>query len=282
MLRWKGTAYPAHERYQSAASNIQAVVRRKKQQANVSNLKLSKPVATLVEKRIDKANPSGHAAYHLRRYQFTNLISDAPTSRLWSVIPEIATGTLRSDRLGATARCKSLVIKGKIDIPADDNVVLGNDDRAEIYVRLMVLSVKRDQLLSEIVTEWNTFYDPVFFKNNASPTAPTGKYVDMVSKINRELFTVHSDKVIKLQRNLGYFPDPTSTSGAATQRPASRDFSISMKMKNKILKYNTPSTTLPSNFQPFCCALFSFGNGANPSTSAVPFVEYMSHMTYKP
>lgn len=103
----------------------------------------------------------------------------------------------------------------------------------------------------------------------------------MLSDVNREAFIVHHDKVMKLDRRLGYFPDPTSTSGAATQRPVSREFNITMKVKNKILKYWDPAEVQPSNFQPFVCCLFAYGNGASPSTSAVPFIEYMSKVSFK-
>ncbi len=276
ITRW---AVPGSHR---RSSYYGGVVERRRKHTSARRLKLAQPVRKLVDRRIALQTETQHAAYHLRRNQFANLISADPPNRIYSVIPPIATGTLRDDRHGATLKCKSLYIKGRIDVPADDNPPLGNDDRAQIYVRMFVLSVKRDQLLSEVVNDWPTFYDPVFFKDNAQPTAPTGRYVDMLSNVNRELFTVHSDKVMKLDRSLGYFPDATSTSGAATQRPISREFSITMKVKNKILKYNTPSTVLPSNFQPFVVCLFAYGNGAAPSSSKVPFIEYQTKMSFKP
>jgi hypothetical protein len=267
--------------YYRRNSYLGGVVQRRQKKVTASRFKLAQPVRKLVDRRIALQTETQHAAYHLRRNQFANLITADPANRIYSVIPPIATGTLRDDRHGATLKCKSLFIRGRIDIPADDNPPIGNDDRAQIYVRMFVLSVKRDQLLTEVITDWPTFYDPVFFKDNAQPTAPTGRYVDMLSAVNRELFTVHSDKVMKLDRNYGYFPDPTSTSGAAAQRPVSKEFRITMKVKNKMLKYNTPSTVLPSNFQPFVVCLFAYGNGAAPSSSKVPFIEYQSKMSFK-
>ena len=83
----------------SAATRIQAVVRRKQTQKSYKGLKLAKPVATLVQRRIDRSNPSKHITFHLRRYQFTNLISDAPLLRLHTVIPSIALGVERHDRI---------------------------------------------------------------------------------------------------------------------------------------------------------------------------------------
>ncbi len=268
-------------RRHTAATSIQAVVRRKKQQTNYKKLKLAKPVDTLVQKKIDKGNPSKYMTYHQRRYQFSNRIADAPLLRLHTVIPDIALGVERNDRQGAKVKLNSINIKGRIDVPADDNPILGNDDRAQIYVRLFVLSSKQNPVLNNVSIDWNTIYNNKFFKNNANGTAPTGEYLDMLSDVNRELFTVHYDKVMKLDRNLGYFPDPTSTSGSAPQKPASKEFNINLKVKNKILNYATPNTTSPTNFQPFVCCMFAYGNGAAPSTSAVPFIEYLSKLSFK-
>lgn len=277
LLGGSKTAWKRH----NSATRIQSVVRRKKQQRNYSNLKLAKPVDTLVQKKIDKGNPSKFIAYHQRRYQFSNLISDAPLLRLHTVIPDIALGVERHDRIGAKIKLNTINIKGRIDIPANDNPPLGNDDRAQIYVRLMVLSLKQVTPIADVIANWNIRYDPKFFKDNADGTAPTGKYKDMLSSINREVFTVHHDKVMKLSRQYPFFPDPTSTSGATTQITASKDFNINLKVKNKTLNYAVPSSVQPTNFEPFVCCLFSYGNGSNPSTSAVPFIEYLSKLSFK-
>lgn len=275
-----GGSKVAYRKY-TAASKLQAVVRRKKAQRSYKNLKLAKPVDTLVQKKIDQGNPSKYASFHQRRYQFSNLISDAPLLRLHTIIPDIALGTERNDRIGPKVKLNNINIKGRIDIPADDNPILGNDDRAQIYVRMFVLSVKQLKPLNDVVTDWNTKFDPKFFKDNANATAPTGEYKDMLSSVNRELFTVHYDKVMKLNRHYPFFPDPTSTSGASNQIPTSREFNINMKVKNKILNYPTPTIVQNSNFQPFVCCLFAYGNGANPSTSEVPYIEYLTKVSFK-
>lgn len=265
----------------TAASKLQAVVRRKKAQKSYKNLKLAKPVDTLVQKKIDQGNPSKYASFHQRRYQFTNLISDAPLLRLHTIIPDIALGTERNDRIGPKIKLNNINIKGRIDVPADDNPLIGNDDRAQIYVRMFVLSVKQNKVITNIVPDWNAVYNDKFFKDNANPTAPTGQYKDMLSSVNREVFTVHYDRVMKLNRHYPFFPDPTSTSGASNQVPTSKEFNINLKCKNKILNFPQPSIVQNSDYQPFVCCLFAYGNGANPSTSAVPFIEYLTKVSFK-
>ncbi len=273
--------FPGPKGRTAAATRIQAVVRRKQKRVSYKNLKLAKPVATLVQRRIDKSNASKFITFHQRRYQFSNRISDNPLLRIHNIIPDIALGVERNDRQGAKVKLNSINIKGRIDVPADDNPILGNDDRAQIYVRMFVLSSKQNPVLNQVAIDWNNIYNNKFFKNNANGTAPTGDYLDMLSDVNRELFTVHYDRVMKLDRNYPFFPDPTSTSGATQQKPVSKEFSINLKVKNKVLNYATPNTTSPTNFQPFVCCMFAYGNGAAPSTSEVPFIEYLSKLSFK-
>lgn len=275
---------PRYNFKRSSVPKIPVIVRKNNRYKKTiwRNLKLAKPVATLVQRKIDADCKSKHITYHQRRYQFSNLISDAPLLRLHTVIPDIAQGVERNDRVGACLKLNSINIKGRIDIPADENPILGNDDRAQIYVRMFVLSVKNStDLPFTIINDWNTNYDPKFFKDNSNPTAPTGDYKDMLSDVNRDVFTVHYDKVMKLDRNYPFFPDPTSTSGASMQRPISKEFNFNLKCKNRLLRYSQPTSVQPQNYRPFVCCLFAYGNGANPSSVEVPYIEYMSKLSFK-
>lgn len=277
-------SYAKKGTYRRSSSYLGGVVQRRAKKVATKRLKLAKPVRRLVDRRIGLQIPTKVMTFHQRRDQFSNLINDSPITRLMTIVPDVAHGDQRNDREGTKTRLTGLTIRGKLDIPADDNPALpigANGDRAEIYVRMFVLSTKFSKSLSDVIADWSGTYDPAFFKNNASTSAPTGKYIDMLSSVNRELFTVHYDKVVKLSRYYGYFPDPSSTSGAASQRPASRDFFIKMRVKNKVLYYNNPNSVRPNNFQPFVCCLFAYANGSNPTAAEVPFIEYQSRMTFK-
>lgn len=274
------TAWRRH----SAATSMQAVVRRRQKQKSYKNLKLAKPLDVLVERKIDKDQESHQQAYWQRRYQFTNRIVDDIPNRIQQVIPDVVVASSRADREGASLRVTRLNIKGKIDIPADDNPLIGNDDRASIWVRMFVLSSKRFNNIEDVRSNWNTGanLNALFFKTAQSGQTPTGSYIDMLRPVNTAAFTTHYDKTFKLDRNYGYFPDPTSTSGAAPQKPTTHTFSINMKCKNKNLKYNVSSSLQPNNWQPFVCCMFAYNNGAVPSISAVPYIEYLSTMSFKP
>lgn len=267
----------------------QTVVVAKKHRKTYKNVKLAKPVDVLVQRKIDKDQESHQETYWQRRYQFTNLIVDDIPNRIQQVIPDVVVASSRADREGAQIKLTRLNIKGKLDIPADDNPLTvppldPNGDRANIYIRMFVLSSKRFNNIDDVRSNWNTGanLNAIFFKGAQLGQPPTGKYVDMLREVNTSCFTTHYDKVLRLDRNYGYFPDPTSTSGAAPQKPTTKEFNISMKIKNKLLKYNVSSSQQPNNWQPFVCCMFAYGNGAIPSTSRVPYIEYLSTMTFKP
>lgn len=263
------------------SANRATVVTRRRQKVGLNRLKLNPTVAKLVDRRIDKDNESHHQGYWWRRTQFTNKISDDPANRIITIIPNVPTGATRADRLGAQIKLTRLSIKGKIDIPADDNPIVGNGDRAQIYVRLMVLSSKKFREIQEVRSNWNagSSLNDSFFKVSDVGQAPTGQYVDMLRPINSEAFTTHYDRVIKMNRN-AFTGDIAE--GYAPQRPVSKDFKINLKVKNKLLKYDDNTSVQPDNFQPFVCALFAYSNGSIPTLSAVPFMEYLTAMSFKP
>jgi len=276
--------FPGYKGRYSAATRIQSVVRRRQARPKLAKLKLNPTVAKLVDRRINKKNESHCDGYWWRRYQFTNKIADDPANRINNVLPNIPIGAARGDRAGSSVMLTHCSIKGKIDIPADDNPLVGNDDRAQIFVRLMVLSCKKFKQIQEVRSNWNagSTLDQDFFKTSDAGQSPLGEYIDMLRPINADAFTTHYDKVIKLDRNYGYFPDPTSTSGAAPQKPTSKEFYINIKCKNKRLVYEDATAVQPDNWQPFVCYLFCYGNGAVPSSSRVPWIEYLTKVNYKP
>lgn len=267
-----------YRRY-TAASKIQAVVRRKKAKNVVKNLKLSKPVSTLVKREIDKEDETHTTYQHFRRTQFDNI----PTgiSRAVGIFPPINQGDSRTERIGSKVKLVSGYTKGLITIPAGDNPILGNEDRCDIMFRLMCVSPKQFDAPQGWVNQYVTQIFPNFFKPGDSGVAPAGTMNDIWQPINRDVLTVHYDKTFHLKRDNPYFLDPTSTSGAAAQRPVSIPFTIKHKVKNKILHYSGSSASVSSNYDPRIICTWAYTDGAAPSASGVPFVEHWSQWYFK-
>lgn len=277
-----GYAYrinPYSRRNHNAASKIQAVVRRKKVKNVTKNLKLSKPVAALVEKRI-KSNQETNTTYlHFRRTQFANI----PTGiqRAVQILPPINQGDSRIERLGSKLTLQSGYTKGLITIPADDNPILGNGDRPDIMFRMMLVSPKQFDAPQGWVNQYVSNIFPNIFKPGDTGVAPAGTMIDMWQPINRDVLTVHFDKTFHLKRNYPFFPDPTSTSGATTQKPVSIPFTIKHKVKNKVLHYSGSGASVSCNYDPRLICTWAYTNGAAASASAVPFVEHWSQWYFK-
>jgi len=83
-----------------------------------------------------------------------------------------------------------------------------------------------------------------------------------------------------MKRGVGYFPDATSTSGAAHMPAIHVPFKINIKCKNKKLCYTDYQDNEANNFAPMLVAVWGYSNGAAPSDSGVPFYQHYVTMKY--
>jgi len=281
-LVWKGTNYPATSRYASAASSIQSVVRRRQKRTSAKNYKLAPLADKIVDRKIDAKETSHHTGYWFRRRQFSNRPQDDVTWRINKIMPEIVDGTTRGNRVGAQIHLTRLRIQGRFDIPATDNPAVGNGDRANILVRMLVLSSHQYKDLDDIRTNWNAGanLNSLVFKPGATGVPPSGFSVDQLYPVNREAFTVHYDKTFSLNR---FYNQGATGLSDTVQKPVEHKFNINMKVKNKLVKYASSTANQAENYCPFMIYMFSYGNGAQPSsTTEVPYCEYRTDLTYKP
>lgn len=270
-------------RASNAATRIQSVIRKKQSNAKrTKNLQLNPVVKTLVDKRIKSDKELHSVGLHQVRRQIDNLPNTQ--QRVWQVIPDVTVGSSRSQREGAEIKMSSLKIQGCITIPADDNPILVNGDRADLTLRLLCLSAKKFKSFLQIQNNWSVLdqlYDKLL-KPNAQSEPFVGMMTDIWQPINHDAFTTHYDKTFRLKRGIGYFPDPTSSSGAAHMPAINHPFTINLKCKNKKLTYQDAANDFQNNFAPFVIATWAYTNGQLPSGSGVPFVEYWSQMYFYP
>ncbi len=226
-------------------------------------------------------------AYSIARIRHANIPNNTANDII-QVIPDVSQGDRRSDRIGTDIRASSLTIKGQWTIPADEFPFFGNADRADISLRMFVVSCKAFQSLNQVRANWTAGVNlrDEFFKAQAVPSAITGTYRDMVTPVNHELFTVHHDRVYNFRRGLCVpattLPPPGSTEGMAHMPAIHRDFTIRLRVKNKKLMYNDPADPEPSNWAPFLVSTWCYNNGAAPSASGVPYLEGWNQMYFYP
>lgn len=273
---------PTRTRKSRAPKPKTSVVQRRQSRKNISNLKLEPTVGKLVKREIHAGESSHANAYWFRRRQFSNRPQDDVTWRINKIMPEVVDGTTRGNRQGAVIHLTRLNIKGRFDIPATDNPAVGNGDRANILVRQLILSSKQYRDLDDIQANWTAGanLNSLFFKTAATGIPPSGFSVDQFYPVNREAFTVHYDKTFSLNR---YYNQGATGLSDTVQKPVEHKFNINMKVKNKAVKYASSTANQAENFCPFMVYMFSYGNGAQPSsTTEVPYCEYLSTVTFKP
>ena len=268
--------------------NYPTVVKKdKKISKEIKDLKLNPTVARLVDRRINKKSEDHAVGLHYRRRLWANIMTGATvTNRVVGLLPNIPTASSRADREGAEITLRSMVINGMITIPADDTPYFGNADRADIVLRLCCLSCKKYQNIDTIQNNWlaGDLLFQKMLKGAQIAQAPTGNVVDMWEPINRQVFTVHYDKVFHLKRGvcLPAAQVPPSDQGLSHMPAINKPFRIRLKVKNKKLYFNESTDQNPSNFAPFIVGWWGYSNGASPSTSAVPFVEHYTQTYFKP
>lgn len=281
--RW---AKDAGTRRRATASST--VVERRRKKHSIARLKLNPTVAKLVDRRINAHDENHAVGLHYRRNQWANIMTGATvTDRVVGILPNIPTASSRADREGAEVTLRSMVVKGMITIPANDTPYFGNADRADICLRLCCLSCKKYQNIATIQSNW--LAGDLLFQKMLKPAqianAPTGTNLDMWKPINRQVFTVHYDKVFNFKRGVCLpavqLPTP-SDQGLAHMPAINKPFRIRLKVKNKKLYFNESTDQSPSNFAPFIVGWWSYTNGAAPSISAVPFVEHFTQTYFKP
>lgn len=273
--------FPGAKGRYSAATRIQSVVRRRQARKSIKNLKLNPTVKMLVDRRIANQQENHQTFRHYRRTQWNNIPDNQ--LRCIQLFPPINQDTTRATRLGSELKLTSGVTKGVISIPADDNVYtpLNNGDRADIMLRLFVVSAKGGVNNNFWINQYVSQILPNFLKPADAGVPLTGTNVDMWSPVNHDLITVHYDKVFRLKRGVGYFPDATSTSGAAHMPAINVPFTIKHKCKNKKVTFRGASANIAENFDPRLIGVWSYTNGAAASAAGVPFVEAYSTWYYK-
>jgi len=269
------------------SANAATVVARRRTKVGINRLKLNPTVAKLVDRRINRDDETHSVGLHYRRSQWANIMTAAQVPiRVTGLLPNIPTASSRADREGAEVTLRSMVVKGIITIPADDTPYFGNADRADIMFRLCCLSSKKYKDIDSIQSNWLAG-DQLFskmLKPAQIATPPTGTNLDMWKPINRQVFTVHYDRVFNFKRGvcLPASQVPPSDQGLSHMPAINKAFRIALKVKNKKLYFNDSTDQEPSNFAPFVVGWWSYTNGAAPSASGVPFVEHFTQTYFKP
>ena len=265
-------------------SYLGGVVQRRRKAVATSRLKLARPVRALVDRRIERQVETKVNTAYYRRTQWDN-VPDTQ-DRCIPLFPNLTQGVDRNEREGSKIKLTSMYTQGYIQIPSYESP--GSEDRSNIMFRLCVLSARSEHFVPDLLANWQgtgNYFDQLL-KPKAESLPPSGNTIDMWNDINRDLFTVHYDKLFNFSRGdaNGQNISPVQTNW----RPDMiKFFKFKMKVKNKVLRYaqdTAPGTNdgiQPTNFAPFLVGWWSYTNGAPASNVRVPYVEFFTHVRFK-
>jgi len=177
-------------------------------------------------------------------------------AEMLQILPNITNSTADNGRIGDQIRAQSLIIKGALQIPAATT----SYSNSRIAVRLFVVQPKNLGDLTNI-TFSNTWLSHLL-KKGGSTVGFTGVMSDLWAPINVDAITKYYDKIFYL--DAAY----VSTAGTSVTGNSVKFFTIPLKLRNKLLRYdaNIGSALTPTNYNPVMLAGYVHMDGSSPDT----------------
>jgi len=191
------------------------------------------------------------------------------------VLPNIANGVLDNQRIGDQIRCQRLRIKGHILM---DPATYQNYNSTRIGVRLLVVQPKMFAEFNYAQSNFNVWQTNLL-KRGGTTVGFTGLISDLYSDVNTDAVTKLYDKVMYMNQPLVY-----SAAGAVDIGNTCKFFNISLKVKNKLLKYDQSisSAIQPTNYSPIFILGYSHLNGSAPDTGSTQIsCAFLSDLYYE-
>lgn len=264
---------------QRAATTIQRSYRRM----------VSKPSKSFVRnvKQVVRSLTETKQAYHNSGNSLTMFNSGIDNAGdMLQVIPSISQSTLDNGRIGDQIRAQKLNIKGylKLNINAASGTAGDSTTLPNVIARLMVVSVKSRSNYTDAAA--GPGYLATLLKKGGTTVGFTGLLSDINAPINTDAFTVHADRKIYLTQSYVNAIGASVPSQYLAQDISNtvKFFSIDVKCKNKLLKYDEDvgSGLTPTNFAPIMLLGYSYLDGSAPDTLSTNLgLQYISTLDYE-
>lgn len=223
------------------------------------SVKPSKNLVKVVQKIIHK-NVETKQGYHERATASynsgINAVGDATR-----VLPNIGRGTSDNERIGDQITTRSLSIKGAI-VYNPSTGQYGTFGNARIAVRLMVVQPRQYSNLDDVQNNAPT-WTASLLKKGGSTSAFNGNLGDLWAPINTDQVIKYYDRIIYMDA-----PYQATAVGSTLMGKSTKLFSINMKLKNKILKYDSSVSggVQPTNYAPVVLLGYAHMDGSAPDT----------------
>lgn len=192
----------------------------------------------------------------------------APTSLY--LCPQLGQGTSQGQRIGNVVKVVGGSVRGFVNILPYSSTT--NPLSTPIYVRMFLCRYKKTNLTSGI-----TFTD--FFQLGGNSAGFQGNILDMVFKVNTDVWTIYQTKTIKVGAGYASSTGPVGSGGYFDNSSMSRPFSFNIgKHLTRTQKYDDSSSSLPTNNNLW---LFFQAVNADGSSSAINAAEYSYNIEIK-
>lgn len=221
--------------------------------------KLSKSMTSAISKLIHK-NVESKQAYHVRATASYNSAINT-TGDCTRVVPTIPQGTNDAQRIGDQLRAQSLIVKGAI-VYNPSTGQYGTYANARIAVRMMIVQPKQYSNIDD-VQSYAGAWTALLLKKGSGTSAFNGNLEDLWAPINTDMVTKYYDRVIYLDA-----PYQQTAVGSTLMGRSTKLFTISLKLRNKVLKYDNSVSSggSPTNYAPVLVMGYAHLDGSAPDT----------------
>lgn len=163
-----------------------------------------------------------------------------------NLIPSIAQGTALNQRIGNEINITRMSLKIALNLLPYSATT--NPNLTPIYIRILIVSCKS----INTTTITNTPINSDFYMQSPTPVGFQGTCLDIVMPINKNNWTVHTDKTIRLGVSYASSTGPASTGNWFDNSAMSEIVNIDLSRYVQKLTYDSGLSNNPMNRNLFC------------------------------
>lgn len=190
-----------------------------------------------------------------------NVIGDAT-----KILPSVTQGTNDAQRIGDQLTGLKLTVKGAI-VYNPSTGQYGTFANSRLGVRMMIVQPRQYSNIDDVQSNASAWLS-LLLKKGSSTSAFTGILSDLWAPINSDYIIKYYDKVFYMDA-----PYQATAVGSTVMGNSTRIFKHTMKLRNKVLKYDSSvsSGSQPVNYAPVLLIGYTHmdGSGADTLTTAI-------------
>lgn len=233
----------------------------------VKKAKPSKRFVRAVQSIVSR-NAESKQAFNNQFSQIQNYNSAINSSGDCAVlVPNIANGTTDNARIGDQIRAQKLTVKGHFITRFTGSSGTTYYQNCRIGVRMFIVQPKSFQSFGAISANATT-WQATLLKKGGTTTGFTGLISDLYAPVNTDAITVYYDKVFYVQNPYSNAVFGSTMSNLLMPSGTTRFFSKTIKLRNKVLKYDSSidSGLTPTMWNPVMLLGYCYLDGSSADT----------------